>query len=380
MSKRILIFSTAYLPFIGGAEVAVKEITDRLGNDFEFVMITPRLDPALPAEEKIGAIQVHRLGSGKSFDKYRLIWEGPKKATKLGSFDAVWGIMASYAGFAARRYKKQNPAVPFLLTLQEGDSTWHIYKHVWWCWRYFKQIFTSADRIQVISTYLKNWAVTLGAKNLISVVPNGVGLEHFYVPTAAAREQASSEVRAEIGIPFDAKIIFTASRLVAKNGVGDLIKSLPLLPFSVHLVIAGTGELETSLRELAKRQEVVERVHFLGSKMHAELPRYLWGSTLFCRPSLSEGLGNSFLEAMAAGTPVIATPVGGILDFLTDGVTGWFCKVKNPKSIAEKVLLLLREENKAEIARVTQNAQKLIVEKYSWETVALQMKSLFETL
>ncbi len=380
MSKRILIFSTAYLPFIGGAEVAVKEITDRLADDFEFVMVTPRLDPKLPEQEKIGVIQVHRLGRGTSFDKYRLIWQGPKKAATLGKFDAVWGIMASYAGFAALRYKNQNPTVPFLLNLQEGDSKWHIYKHVWWCWPYFKQIFQRADRIQAISTYLKNWAIKMGSKSLISVIPNGVKLEVFDPGTSDIRQKAASDLRAKIGIPFDTKILFTSSRLVPKNAVADLIRSLSFLPFSVHLVIFGGGELETSLRQLAETLHVSERTHFLGSKPNAELPAYLWGSDIFCRPSLSEGLGISFLEAMAAATPVIATPVGGIPEFLTDGVTGWFCKVKNPKSIAEKVLYIINEENKSDVNRVVTNAQKLIAEKYTWKILAQQMKSLFESL
>jgi glycosyltransferase involved in cell wall biosynthesis len=306
--------------------------------------------------------------------------KGPAYAVKLGSFDAVWAIMASYAGFAALRYKKQNPKVPFLLTLQEGDTKWHIYKHVWWCWSYFKQIFQRADRIQAISGALKVWAVKLGAKNSVSIVPNGVALDRFGTADQSMREKAAVDFRAELGIPLDAKIMFTASRLVPKNGVGDVIKSLFYLPYSVHAVIVGSGELESELRRLADVNHVTERVHFLGSKSHSDLPHYLWGSTLFCRPSLSEGLGNSFLEAMAAGVPVIATPVGGIPDFLTDGVTGWFCKVKNPKSIADKVLFLLREENKAEVDRVTANAQKLIAEKYTWDTVAGQMKQIFETL
>ncbi len=380
MAKRILIFSPAYFPAVGGAEVAVKEITDRLGADFTFEMITARLDPQLPVEEKIGSVLVHRIGRGTAFDKFRLILSGPKAAAKLGGFDATWAIMASYGGFAALRYKKQHPTVPLLLTLQEGDSKWHIYKHVWWCWWYFKQIFTAANRIQAISSTLKNWAVKLGAKNFVSVIPNGVMIERFQQTDSAVREKAVTSVRSELGIPLDSKIIFTVSRLVPKNGVGDIIRSLYHLPNSVCLVIAGSGELESELRRLAVINKVTERVHFLGSKSHDEVPRYLWASNVFCRPSLSEGLGNSFLEAMAAGTPVIATPVGGIPDFLIDGVTGWFCKVKSPTSIAEKVLFLLREENKAKVDHVAENARKLINEKYTWETVAAEMRKIFETL
>ena len=60
--KRVLIFSLTYHPYVGGAEVAIKEITDRLGNDFEFDMITLRFDKALPKEEKRGNITIHRIG------------------------------------------------------------------------------------------------------------------------------------------------------------------------------------------------------------------------------------------------------------------------------------------------------------------------------
>jgi len=85
MKKTILIFSTAYLPLIGGAEIAVKEITDRLP-DYEFTLITARLKKELPTEEKIGNVQVYRIGKGNAFDKFRLILDGPKKAIELGKF------------------------------------------------------------------------------------------------------------------------------------------------------------------------------------------------------------------------------------------------------------------------------------------------------
>jgi len=82
---------------------------------------------------------------------------------------------------------------------------------------------------------------------------------------------------------------------------------------------------------------------------------------VFVRPSLSEGLGNVFLEAMAAGLPIIGTPVGGILDFLKDGETGLFCRIKNPKSIAEKIKEILSDDRLRE--KLIQNGQKLAEEK-----------------
>src|SRR3989344_5242427 len=304
MNKRILIFSTAYFPLVGGAEAAVKELTARL-SDFTFVMITAKLKSNLPNYEKIGNVEVYRIGTGSRWDKFRLIWEGHKKAKELGKFDRVWSIMASYAGFAALRYKKRNKQVPFLLTLQEGDSKWDIYKHVWWCWPYFKQIFKKADRIQAISNYLANWAEKLGAKRSIEVVPNGVNFNTF--------QSSNSEARS-------GKIVVTTSRLVTKNGLSDLIKAMNYLDTTVKLRIIGSGSLEDSLKKEAAL--FGERVQFLGEKSHQEISRELRDSDVFCRPSLSEGLGNSFLEAMYAGVPIVGTNVGGIPDFLVDGETG----------------------------------------------------------
>ena len=106
------------------------------------------------------------------------------------------------------------------------------------------------------------------------------------------------------------------------------------------------------------------------------LPRVLKAADVFARPSRSEGLGISFLEAMAAGLPVVATPVGGIPDFLTDGETGLFCEVQNPKSIAEKVQMLLSDNSLRE--RITQNASTMIRERYEWKEIAKKMKKVFE--
>lgn len=366
--KRILIFSTAYFPFIGGAEVAVKEITSRLP-EFEFVMLTARLDPKLSASEKIGNVEVHRVGTGNHWDKFRLIWSGWKVAQSLGHFDLVWAIMASYAGLAALRYKKRNADVPFILNLQEGDSKAHIYKHVWWCWPYFKQIFNKANYIHALSAYLANWAGAMGATCPVDIVPNGVNAGVF---------TANKQTLPELSTSSDGKIVITTSRLVKKNGVSDLIKAVALLPPDTHLIVAGTGELETDLKNLAKNLNITARVNFLGTIANSELPKYLWASDVFCRPSLSEGLGIAFLEAMAAGVPVVATPVGGIPDFLKDGETGLFCKVGDPKDIADKIKRILDDPALAQ--KLRDNGAKLVREKYNWDMIAEQMGNIFHNL
>ena len=95
---------------------------------------------------------------------------------------------------------------------------------------------------------------------------------------------------------------------------------------------------------------------------------YLADAHVFVRPSLSEGMGNSFLEAMAAGLPVIATPVGGIPDFLRHEETGLFCEVKNPRSIARQAARLFADRMLRE--KIIANARRQALARYNWDTVA----------
>jgi glycosyltransferase involved in cell wall biosynthesis len=383
MKRKILIFSTAYFPFLGGAEVAVKEITDRL-TDFHFDMLTARLDKKLAKKERIGNINVFRIGIGlPKFDKYLLALLGHKLAQKLdkeNNYDAIWAIMASFGGFAAMFFKKGNPDRPFLLTLQEGDDMQYIKNRVGIFWDWFKQIFNKADHIQCISNFLANWAKELGAKCPIEVVPNGVDLKKFKIENTKSKV---NELKQQIGIRDGEKIIITVSRLVPKNGIEYLIEAINQLSiinyqFPIKLLILGSGPLEKKLKLQVKNYKLENKVLFLGSIPNEKVPIYLTLGDVFVRPSLSEGLGNAFLEAMAAGVPIIGTPVGGIPDFLKDGETGLFCEVGNPKSIAEKINLLLSDENLKQ--RLIVNGEKLVDENYSWDIIAKKMKGIFEKI
>ena len=125
---------------------------------------------------------------------------------------------------------------------------------------------------------------------------------------------------------------------------------------------------------------VLERVLFTGHLSHDELPLYLHLSDIFVRPSRSEGMGNVFIEAMAAGLPVIGTPVGGITDFLFDPdrtklgkvtPTGLFCDVDDPASIARAAIRLVEDEALRE--RIVESGSAMVREKYDWDALARAM-------
>lgn len=377
---KILIFSLVYYPrFIGGAEVAVKEITDRIpASEIEFDMITLRKHA--PAFERIGNVNVYRVGipwsgarthSSKLFPLSKILYT-PLAALKAFSlyranrYDMTWSIMASYAGFAAVLFKIFHPRIPLVLTVQEGE---HFGRREGKLKIFFSLIFKSAYKVQAISNFLAEWAKKMGARRSVSVIPNGVDISLF---TKNYVWSELEDLKKSLGKNVGDVFLVTTSRLVEKNGVADVIEALPYLASHIKFVVVGTGELEQSLRDQAAKLGVAARVKFVGFVPHESMAKYLKVSDVFIRPSLTEGLGNSFIEAMGAGIPVIATPVGGIPDFLEEGKTGYFCEVENPKSIAETVKKVLG--NEATRQHIIENAKKMVIEKYDWNFVAQRMK------
>ena len=374
MSKRVLVFSTAYFPMIGGAEIAIREITDRLPG-WEFHLICARLKPGLKSKEKIGNVVVHRVGIGNPMDKYMLPVWGVLQALCLGQFQVVWSIMASYGGFAALFYARLKPKTKMLLTLQEGDPLEYILKKVRPVGYFFKQIFVRADAIQAISKFLADWGKRMGFKGQPEIVPNGVDVSRF---TKIIPADERRELRTEMGFADADIVLVTASRLVLKNGTGDLIGSLVKLPENYKVLVIGDGEDRQKLEELTKQNGLENRVVFLGLRSHAELPSLLQSSDIFCRPSLSEGLGNSFLEAMAAGLPIIGTPVGGIVDFLFDGETGVFCQPNNPESVAKAARRIIEEPGLRD--KLIKQGVGLVRTKYNWVNLSKDMERIFNAL
>jgi glycosyltransferase involved in cell wall biosynthesis len=392
--KRILILSLTYYPkFIGGAEVAIKEITDRIDpNEYSFDMVTLRFNSNLPEVEKIGNVTIHRIGftvEGATIadlgrfplflNKIYFQFAGAFKAFSLhkkNSYDALWAMMAHSSGVPAAIFKYLAPNVPYILTLQEGDPTDYIQAKMLPLYPLFIQAFRKADIIQAISTFLGKWSRDMGFKGNLEIIPNGVNTKFF------SQEYSEDDLQAleqKIGIKEDDICLITTSRLVQKNAINDVIASLSFLPSSIKFLIVGSGPDEEKLRRFAKEKGVESRVKFLGYQGLGEIPKYLKISDIFIRPSLSEGMGNSFVEAMAAGIPIIATQEGGITDFLFDPKrnpdkksTGRAVNPKDPKSIAEAVEKYIHDKNTT--AQIIKNAKELIFSKYDWNLVAKNMK------
>lgn len=373
MSRRVLIFSTAYFPLVGGAEVAVREITDRLPN-WTFDLVCARIRPGLPAIEKIGNVTVHRVGCGTPFDKFLFPFWGAWKALWLSGPREVfvWSILASYAGYAAVVYAWFRPLSKIVLTLQEGDP-FERYEQKAGVLDFTRRwIFRRAGAVQVISRFLGVWATGMGFRGEPVIIPNGVDLDRF---TQRISIEERRTLRASFGFHEDDVILVTTGRLTLKNAVDDLIRALAFLPSTMKILSIGDGEDKEKLEALVAELGLAGRVALVPKQDHAEMGKTMQAADVFVRASLSEGLGNSFLEAMAASLPIIGTPVGGIPDFLIDGKTGVFCQPRDPASIAAAVKRIQGDPDLR--AKLIENGKKLVQETYGWDRIARLMDDLF---
>ena len=170
--KRILIFSLAYYPkYVGGAEVAIKEITDRIA-DIEFHLVTLRFDSSEKREEKIGTVFVYRVGVGSAYlSKILFIPLAALKGLSLHRkhcFDAAWAMM-SYMLLPVVLMRMAGVRIPYALTLQEGDT----YEQMFGRW-YVRPLlpllrrgFRNANIVQTISTFLARWPVRMGYRGMV---------------------------------------------------------------------------------------------------------------------------------------------------------------------------------------------------------------------
>jgi glycosyltransferase involved in cell wall biosynthesis len=135
----------------------------------------------------------------------------------------------------------------------------------------------------------------------VSAIPNAV-----HPP---ARRLPRGFLRASLGIAPDAPVVGAVARLATQKRLDRLLDAMARLPGDVHCIVAGDGPGEHELRQQAAACGIAERVHFLG--YHGEVGDVLDALDVFAVTSAQEGMSNAMLEALAAGVPVVSTPVSG---------------------------------------------------------------------
>jgi glycosyltransferase involved in cell wall biosynthesis len=372
--KTILIFTWFYLPFLGGAELFVKAITDRLAGRFRFVIITARADRRLAAAEEREHVRLLRTGVGYGIDKFVYPFAALGRALRLPSVDLVHAIMVNASAVAAYGFTRLRHR-PTLLTLQEGDSEEYVKDYLGPFFPIYPRLHRPFDCIHAISSYLEKQAVAYGADpSSIRVVPNGVDTSVFTpgIPANDLKRKLDLEHK---------RVVISVSRLVPKNGLDTVIDAMPRVlerhP-DVTLVLVGDGGERKLLEQRAETLSVSHAVRFVGAVEHERAVDYLRLADVFVRPSRSEGLGSAFLEAMACGVPVIGTPVGGIPDFLRDGENGLYVTPGSAASVTGAITRILSDSRLAK--DLSASALGMVRANYRWDSVAERIAALYEAL
>jgi glycosyltransferase involved in cell wall biosynthesis len=200
------------------------------------------------------------------------------------------------------------------------------------------------------------------------VIENGVDLDHFFPDEGAGRA-----VRAELGIPAEAQVIGTVSRLAAGKNVPGLIRAAaPSLGPGRQLVIVGEGADRPNI-EAAIPLGAAPFVHLLGAR--SDVAGLLRAFDLFVLFSRTEGHPIVVLEAMATAVPVLATPVGGIPGILGEGETGFLVPVDDEAALRARLDELLGDP--ARLREVGVRARAAARDRYGAERMVDEYLALY---
>jgi glycosyltransferase involved in cell wall biosynthesis len=169
---------------------------------------------------------------------------------------------------------------------------------------------------------------------------------HLGVGEAPVVTRSREEVRRDLKLDADERMIVTVARLVPQKALHVMLGAIALLPRSVHLVILGDGRLEGELRTAAEVGGIVERVHFLGFR--SDVADHLAASDAYALSSIWEGVPLSAQEAILLGAPIVATRVGGMPELIEDRVSGRLVPRDDPDALASALSEVLEDRAVAE--------------------------------
>lgn len=210
----------------------------------------------------------------------------------------------------------------------------------------------------------------------IRVIPNGVDLDH------SAMKYSKSECREILGLPKDSKIILYLGALTPRKGPDILIRSIHELSRTdpnIQLLICGTGELESALKNLVSTLNLEKNVKFHGYVDESLKNVYYRASDIFCLPSTrsTEVFPLVLLEASACELPLVVSDLETFRCIVQQGYNGLFTKREDIQDLTEKLNYLL--QNGDERARMGSNARAL-AEQLSWAKVAAATSACYQEL
>jgi phosphatidylinositol alpha-1,6-mannosyltransferase len=195
-------------------------------------------------------------------------------------------------------------------------------------------------------------------------------------PERHGKHLASDSVRSTMG-DGSPQILFVG-RFSKNKGITDLVRAMPTITAALpgaHLALVGFGPDEDRIRSTITAEGMGDRVTIVGRVAGGDIPVHMASADLVVLPSIRiEGLGVVLLEALASGTAVVGSDVGGIPDIIEDGVTGLLCRSQDPPDIAAKCVRILQDEDLKR--RTTENGKRLVDTRFCWTRIGAVLESI----
>jgi len=295
-----------------------------------------------------------------------------------GPYDLIhshWLLPQGFVGALGARLAR----IPHVVTIHGGD-VFGLRQKVF---QPFKKLALKGAHAVTVNSSATEKAVTSIAPDLGSVhrIPMGIDISGV-----SSTDDQVLEIREKYRKGHGPLIIF-AGRIVEEKGIEDLIRAMPGILNKcpdASALIAGEGQDRAALEDLSQELGLVHRVFFTGWIDPELMPAYLAAADVFAGPSRRasdgwiEAQGLAFLEAMAVGTPVIATRSGGIVDAVMHEKTGLLVDERSPDQVAEAITRLHADQ---ELARnLAAQGRKLVEQSYSRQACATRFSEIFEGL
>ena len=352
---------------VGGAEKALARIVAHLNRDRYDALVACLHEPGLVADEiRAAGSRVVNLDMRSRTD-LRVIYRlfkllRQERVQIIHSYLFHANLLARLVGKLAR--------VPIIIS---SERTMEMEGRI----RLLLNRLTSplADRVIAVARRVRDFAVkSIGVPSeKLVVIYNSVEISEYQGGVDVAR------IREELEIDPAHTVVGTVSRLDEAKGIRYFLQAVPevlIRNSEVSFLIVGDGSQRRELERLARDLGIESRVIFAGYR--PDVVKMLAIMDVFVLPSLYERFPNAVLEAMAIAKPVVATRVGGTPEAVEDGVTGLLVPPRDPKALAEAIIALLQDRERAEAMG---RAGRERVERYfSAERMVQETEALYEEL
>jgi len=374
MKLRVLMCPEYFYPQVGGGEVWFWQVARHLVKRGHEVHILTYKHPGYTTDNVIEGIHIHRLGPFP----IRGVQPYFRRALIQGIGIILYGLRIEFDIIQASQTLPLIPAK--ILSILKKRPIVAVYHDV------YGYHFSLRDKgvikglirgslekmtlnqeyngVIAVSNSTKSKLVNYGvSRNKLHVIYEGVDLEYI--------DSINSDKKSRL-------LILYVGRLVAHKCIEDLLDSFKIVQKKIQLarlMIVGTGPRRQELEAYSSQLGIEECIQFTGYVSDKKKYQLMKQADVLVLPSVMEGFGLVLIEAMACGTPVIAVDLGGPKEVVSDNKTGFLVSPRQPKEIAEMILIILRNHELRQV--MSKDARLRVEDFFTWEKTSERIESLY---